>query len=58
MDVVLWHVFGVNHAVRMEDAPIMPSEHVGFALKPHGFFDTAACADVPCASACSLKSKL
>ena len=24
-DVVLWHVFGVHHAVRLEDAPVMPS---------------------------------
>jgi primary-amine oxidase len=48
VDVVVWHVFGVQHAVRLEDFPVMPSEHVGFALKPDGFFDSSPCIDVPC----------
>ena len=47
-DVVLWHVFGVTHTVRTEDAPVMPCEHVGFHLKPCGFFDSSPCIDVPC----------
>ena len=34
--------------VRTEDYPIMPCEHVGFTLKPCGFFDAAPCTDVPC----------
>ena len=51
-DVVLWHVFGVTHSVRAEDYPVMPAEHVGFALKPCGFFDCSPCVDVPCL-ACS-----
>lgn len=25
-DVVLWHVFGVTHVVRLEDLPVMPTE--------------------------------
>ena len=47
-DLVLWHVFGVTHVVRTEDAPVMPCERVGFALKPCGFFDSSPCTDVPC----------
>ena len=52
VDLVLWHVFGGTHCVRTEDWPIMPAEHVSFALKPCGFFDAAPCTDVPCL-ACS-----
>jgi primary-amine oxidase len=37
-DVVLWHTFGVSHAVRPEDWPVMPVERIGFALRPVGFF--------------------
>lgn len=46
-DVVVWHTFGVSHAVRTEDWPIMPVERVGFALRPAGFFDRAPSVDVP-----------
>ena len=53
-DVVLWHVFGVTHVVRTEDAPVMPCERVGFAIQPSGFFDSSPCVDVPC-DACSKK---
>ena len=35
---MLWHTFGVSHAVRTEDWPVMPVERVGFALRPAGFF--------------------
>lgn len=49
-DVVLWHVFGVTHLVRTEDAPVMPCERVGFVLRPFGFFDASPCIDVPCAA--------
>jgi primary-amine oxidase len=52
-DVVLWHVFGVTHLVRTEDAPVMPCERVGFALQPCGFFDSSPCTDVPC-DACAI----
>lgn len=54
-DLVLWHVFGLTHAVRPEDYPIMPCERVGFCLKPDGFFDAAPCTDVPC-DACAEKA--
>lgn len=37
-DPVLWYSFGVTHAPRVEDFPVMPVEVVGFALKPDGFF--------------------
>jgi len=43
-------VFGVTHIVRLEDAPVMPCERVGFHLKPEGFFDVSPCTDVPCAA--------
>ena len=54
-DVVLWHVFGVTHVVRPEDAPVMPCERVGFALKPSGFFDASPCTDVPCAACADVR---
>ena len=58
-DVVLWHVFGVTHVVRTEDAPVMPAERVGFAIKPCGFFDASPCIDVPCdACAKAARSRL
>lgn len=37
-DVVLWHVFGVTHIVRVEDLPVMPVENIGFWFKPLNFF--------------------
>ncbi len=46
-DVVVWHTFGVSHAVRTEDWPIMPVERIGFMLRPVGFFDRAPSVDVP-----------
>jgi primary-amine oxidase len=46
-DVVLWHVFGVNHVPRPEDWPVMPVEYVGFSLVPFGFFDRNPGIDVP-----------
>jgi primary-amine oxidase len=46
-DVVLWHTFGVSHAVRPEDWPIMPVERIGFALRPVGFFAGNPAVDVP-----------
>ncbi|KAL1529845.1 hypothetical protein AB1Y20_000776 [Prymnesium parvum] len=57
-DVVLWHVFGVQHAVRLEDFPVMPCEHVGFVLKPNGFFGYSPCVDVPCVACDGARSKL
>jgi primary-amine oxidase len=38
-DLVLWYSFGAHHVVRPEDWPVMPVTHIGFKLKPSGFFD-------------------
>ncbi|BDA50132.1 Primary amine oxidase [Coccomyxa sp. Obi] len=46
-DPVVWHSFGVTHIVRTEDFPVMPVEHVGFTLKPFGFFDSNPGVDIP-----------
>ena len=46
-DVVLWHVFGINHVTRPEDWPVMPVDTVSFWLKPDGFFDRNPALDVP-----------
>jgi primary-amine oxidase len=46
-DVVLWHTFGVSHAVRTEDWPVMPVERIGFALRPAGFFARNPAMQVP-----------
>ncbi|KAJ8438534.1 hypothetical protein Cgig2_024623 [Carnegiea gigantea] len=46
-DIVLWYVFGVTHIPRLEDWPVMPVEHVGFTLVPHGFFNCSPAVDVP-----------
>lgn len=46
-DVVLWHTFGVSHAPRLEDWPVMPVDYVGFTLRAEGFFDRNPTLDVP-----------
>jgi len=46
-DVVVWHTFGTTHFPRPEDWPVMPVDHVGFTLKPVGFFDRNPTLDVP-----------
>ena len=46
-DVVLWYTFGAHHVVRPEDWPVMPVTHVGFKLKPTGFFDGNPALDMP-----------
>jgi primary-amine oxidase len=46
-DVVLWHTIGTTHTARPEDWPVMPVDHVGFTLKPVGFFDRNPALDVP-----------
>ncbi|MEV0238115.1 primary-amine oxidase [Nonomuraea sp. NPDC050786] len=38
-DIVLWYTVGATHFCRPEDFPVMPVEHIGFMLKPAGFFD-------------------
>ena len=46
-DVVLWYTFGAHHVVRPEDWPVMPVTHVGFKLKPAGFFPGNPALDMP-----------
>lgn len=46
-DIVVWHTFGLTHAPRPEDWPIMPVDYTGFTLKPVGFFDRNPTLDVP-----------
>ncbi|CAM6082779.1 unnamed protein product [Calypogeia fissa] len=46
-DLVLWYVFGVTHIPRLEDWPVMPVEHIGFTLQPHGFFNCSPAIDLP-----------
>lgn len=46
-DVVVWYTFGAHHVVRPEDWPVMPASHIGFKLRPHGFFDGNPALDVP-----------
>ncbi|KAL6177512.1 hypothetical protein ACLB2K_049038 [Fragaria x ananassa] len=55
-DIVLWYVFGITHIPRLEDWPVMPVEHIGFVLMPHGFFNCCPAVDVP-PSACESEVK-
>ncbi|MFC4118844.1 primary-amine oxidase [Nonomuraea zeae] len=45
--IVVWHTFGLTHAPRPEDWPIMPVDRTGFRLRPVGFFDRNPTLDVP-----------
>jgi primary-amine oxidase len=46
-DLVLWYSFGAHHVTRPEDWPVMPVHHIGFKLKPSGFFDGNPALDMP-----------
>jgi primary-amine oxidase len=46
-DIVLWHVFGLHHPVRIEDFPVQPTISTGFKLMPAGFFNGNPCIDLP-----------
>ena len=46
-DIVLWHVFGLHHPVRIEDFPVQPCIQTGFKLVPCGFFDRNPAIDLP-----------
>jgi len=46
-DLVVWYTFGAHHVVRPEDWPVMPVTHIGFKLKPSGFFDANPALDMP-----------
>lgn len=60
-NLVLWHVFGLHHPVRLEDFPVQPCISTGFKLVPHGFFDGNPCIDLPpetnAASCCANATK-
>ena len=45
-DVVVWYTIGAHHIVRPEEWPVMPVAHIGFMLKPVGFFDRNPALDV------------
>jgi len=46
-NLVVWYTMGANHIPRLEDWPVMPVVHIGFALKPDGFFERNPALDVP-----------
>lgn len=46
-DIVLWHVFGLHHPVRIEDFPVQPCVTTGFKLMPNGFFDGNPAINLP-----------
>ncbi|WMV40772.1 hypothetical protein MTR67_034157 [Solanum verrucosum] len=56
-DTVLWYIFGITHVPRLEDWPVMPVEHIGFMLQPHGFFNCSPAVDVPPPSGCDSESR-
>jgi len=45
-DIVVWHVFGLTHAVRPEDFPVMPTEYARCTWVPFGFFDRNPALDI------------
>ena len=51
-DIVVWHVFGLTHAARPEDFPVMPCEYARCTWVPYGFFDRNPALDVPPGHAC------
>ena len=46
-DLVAWYAFGAHHVTGPEDWPVMPVQHIGFKLKPSGFFDGNPALDMP-----------
>lgn len=46
-DIVLWHVFGLHHPVRVEDFPVQPCVFTGFKLMPSGFFNHNPAINLP-----------
>ncbi|MEW5316701.1 MAG: hypothetical protein WDW38_008054 [Sanguina aurantia] len=46
-DPVLWYSFGVTHAPRVEEFPVMPVEVTSFRLMPAGFFSQNPTLDLP-----------
>ena len=46
-DLVVYVQFGLQHATRIEDFPVMPCEIIKIAFKPVNFFDKNPAIDVP-----------
>jgi len=46
-DIVVYVQFGLQHATRIEDFPVMPCEIIKVALKPVNFFEKNPAIDVP-----------
>ncbi len=46
-DLVLYVQFGLQHATRAEDFPVMPCEIIQVAMKPSNFFERNPAIDVP-----------
>ncbi|XP_010676221.2 amine oxidase [copper-containing] gamma 1 [Beta vulgaris subsp. vulgaris] len=46
-DIVVWYVVGLHHIPCQEDFPIMPSESVGFRLKPVNFLSQNPILGIP-----------
>ena len=46
-DLVVYVQFGLQHATRIEDFPVMPCEIIKVAFKPVNFFDKNPAIDVP-----------
>ena len=46
-DIILWHVFGLHHPVRIEDFPVQPCVFTGFKLMPSGFFNGNPAINLP-----------
>ncbi len=46
-DLVLWHSIGMQHLVRAEDWPVMPTLWHSFELRPFDFFDRNPALDLP-----------
>ncbi|KAL8718771.1 MAG: hypothetical protein Q9225_004134 [Loekoesia sp. 1 TL-2023] len=57
-DLVLFIQFGLQHATRVEDFPVMPCEIIHVAFKPANFFDKNPALDVPPSSQDFNKSTL
>ncbi len=49
-NLVVWYTMNASHVPRPEDWPVMPVTHIGFMLKPDGFFERNPAMDVPPAS--------
>ncbi|WP_037571357.1 primary-amine oxidase [Phaeacidiphilus oryzae] len=44
--LTVWHTFGLTHAPRPEDWPVMLVDRTGFTLRPFGFFDRNPTLDI------------